>query len=74
MTNEQFAAVLSNIAGRLQRAVDGVEAELIDNPDVLTEQVEYPTGKVVLVAPVLDDLRDEISWINDMVQQVRPRS
>ena len=74
MTNEQFAAVLSNIASRLQRAVDGVEAELIDNPDVLTEQVEYPTGKVVLVAPVLDDLRDEISWINDMVQQVRPRN
>ena len=74
MTDEQFAAVLSNIASRLQRAVDGVEAELIDNPDVLTEQVEYPTGKVVLVAPVLDDLRDEISWINDMVQQVRPRN
>ena len=73
MTNEQFAAVLSNIAGRLQRAVDGVEAELIDTYHVLAEETARPFGRTVLVAPVLDDLRDEISWINDMVQQVRPR-
>ena len=72
MTNEQFAAVLSNIAGRLQRAVDGVEAELIDTYHVLAEETAGPFERTVLVAPVLDDLRDEISWINDMVQQVRP--
>ena len=73
MTNEQFAAVLNGIVNRLQRAVDGVEAELVDN-GVLTEPAIGPSGKVVLVAPVLEDLRDEISWINDMVQQVRPRN
>ena len=73
MTNEQFAAVLNGIVNRLQRAVDGVEAELVDN-GVLTEQAEDFMGRVVTVAPVLDDLRDEISWINDMVQQVRPRN
>lgn len=74
MTNEQFAAVLSNIASRLQRAVDGVEAELIDTYDVFAVVAPGHPGRSVPVAPVLDDLRDEISWINDMVLQVRPRN
>ena len=73
MTNEQFAAVLNGIVNRLQRAVDGVEAELVDN-GVLTEPATGPSGEVVIVAPLLDNLRDEISWVNDMALQVRPRS
>ena len=72
MTNEQPAAVLNGIVNRLQRAVDGVEAELVDN-GVLTECATDPSGKVVIVAPVLDALREEISGINDMALQVRPR-